>query len=195
MAERSIIAMFPLTLLPLPGELVPLHIFEPRYRQLLEDAETTDISFGIFFEHPCNKRRIGALTKLESVVKRYPAGESDIVVRCIDTFSTDRLFSNYRNKRYPGGSIAQWHVDMHTMPGVALYELFIDFQSKRNINHHFRAFTLYQLAAELNLTATDRYRFLTLSGEKRNSFLMNHLLFQLHILKQVEKTRERFHLN
>ena len=31
--------MFPLTIFPLPGELVPLHIFEPRYRQLLQDAE------------------------------------------------------------------------------------------------------------------------------------------------------------
>lgn len=41
------IPIFPLAIFPLPGEMVPLHIFEPRYRQLLEDAEKRDIAFGI----------------------------------------------------------------------------------------------------------------------------------------------------
>jgi Lon protease-like protein len=48
MDQFTTIPMFPLAILPLPGELVPLHIFEPRYKQLLQDAENSDISFGIF---------------------------------------------------------------------------------------------------------------------------------------------------
>src|SRR5688500_1454632 len=125
MSETSIIPMFPLTLLPLPGELVPLHIFEPRYKQLLEDAETSDISFGIFLNHLYNEKKIGSLMKLESVIKRYPAGEADIVVRCIDVFSVDKLLRNYQNKLYPGGEIQPAIIDPKAMPGVELYQLFL----------------------------------------------------------------------
>ncbi|HEU5291530.1 MAG TPA: LON peptidase substrate-binding domain-containing protein, partial [Cyclobacteriaceae bacterium] len=96
------IPMFPLSLLPLPGELVPLHIFEPRYRQLLQDAEADDISFGIFFTNTINLEKIGSLMKLESVIKRYPTGEADIVVKCIDTFTMDKLYRTFKSKLYPG---------------------------------------------------------------------------------------------
>jgi len=64
------IPMFPLSILPLPGELVPLHIFEPRYKQLLQDAESDDTSFGIFFNSTINTEKVGSLMKLESVIKR-----------------------------------------------------------------------------------------------------------------------------
>ncbi|MEY4930630.1 MAG: hypothetical protein RI909_1354, partial [Bacteroidota bacterium] len=77
MSEFTSIPMFPLSIFPLPGEMVPLHIFEPRYRQLLEDAEKKDITFGIYYNHTTNSEKLGSLVKLESVIKRYKTGESD----------------------------------------------------------------------------------------------------------------------
>src|SRR5690606_17040384 len=195
MSDTSLVPMFPLTLLPLPGELVPLHIFEPRYKQLLEDAETTDVSFGIFLNHDCNKQKLGGLMKLESVIKRYPGGESDIVLRCIDIFSMSRLYRNYKSKLYPGGDIRSWKEDPQTMPGVELYEAFLVFQEKRKINRHFTPFTLYQVATELNLDLLDRYKLITLPNEKKDGFLLKQLKFQLHIMSQEEKSKDVFHLN
>jgi len=195
MSESLHVPMFPLTLLPLPGELVPLHIFEPRYKQLLEDTETTDISFGIFLNHRCNKKRLGALMKLESVIKRYSGGESDIVVRCVDIFSMEKFHRTYKTRLYPGGVIRSWQIDQHVMPGIALYELFLHFQEKRKINHHFTAFTLYQVAAELNLDLFERYRLMTLSGDKKERFLISHLRFKLHVIRHEEISKDVFHLN
>ena len=195
MSEPVLIPMFPLTLLPLPGELVPLHIFEPRYKQLLTDAETTDISFGIFLNHECNEKKLGALMKLESVIKRYPGGESDIVLRCIDIFSMDKLYRTYKAKLYPGGDIRNWEVNAQAMPGVELYELFLVFQEKRRINTHFTAFTLYQVATELNLDLFDRYKLIILSEKKRERFLLRQLKFQLHVIHQEEKSKDVYHLN
>ena len=195
MSESVIIPMFPLTLLPLPGELVPLHIFEPRYKQLLEDAESKDISFGIYLNHDCNKKKLGALMKLESVIKRYSGGESDIVLRCIDIFSMEKLFRNYKTKLYPGGEIKYWQLDPHAMPGVELYELFLSFQEKRKINRHFTAFTLYHVATELNLDLFDRYKLITMRHDKKDTFLIRHLQFQLHLMQQVEISKDVFHLN
>lgn len=195
MSDSLLIPMFPLTLLPLPGELVPLHIFEPRYKQLLEDAENTDISFGIFLNHECNVRKLGSLMKLESVIKRYPGGEADVVLRCIDMFSLTKLFRRYKTKLYPAGDIRSWKIDPQAMPGVELYELFLVFQEKRKINRHFTAFTLYQLATELNLDLLDRYKLITMPIHKNESFLINQLRFQLHVISQEEKSKDVYHLN
>src|SRR6185503_17915537 len=99
------IPMFPLTIFPLPGELVPLHIFEPRYRQLLQDAEKRDMHFGIYFTHVANEGKLGSLMKLESVLKRYPGGEADIIVKCQDLLTLGTLYRTFRDKLYPGGEV------------------------------------------------------------------------------------------
>ena len=195
MAESMLIPMFPLTLLPLPGELVPLHIFEPRYKQLLTDAETLDIIFGIYCNHEFNKEKLGSVMKLESVIKRYAGGESDIVLRCVDIFSMDTLYRTYKSKLYPGGDARFHHLDLSKLPGVELYELFLIYQTRRNIDKHFTTFTIYQIAQELNLDLFDRYKFLLSPPEKRENFLIRQLKFQLHILRQEEKSKDVFHLN
>ena len=112
MIDLKRIPIFPLTIFPLPGEMVPLHIFEPRYRQLLEDAEKRDIEFGIFYNHTSNERKLGSLVKLESVIKRYPGGESDIIVKCIDMFTMNTLHRTFKDKLYPGGEVERWDVDL-----------------------------------------------------------------------------------
>jgi uncharacterized protein len=189
------IPMFPLTLLPIPGELVPLHIYEPRYKQLVSDTETLDIQFGIYCTHEYNKKQIGSLMKLESVIKRYPGGESDIIVRCLDVFTMDKLYRNYKSKMYPGGDVDLWNVDMNRMPGVELYEMFLIFQTKRNISKHFTSFTIFQIANELNFDLYDRYKFLNSPEDKKDLFLLTQLKFQIHVLRQEEKSKDVYHLN
>jgi hypothetical protein len=195
MSQPILIPMFPLNLLPLPGELVPLHIFEPRYKQLLQDAENHDIAFGIYFSHELNTENIGSLIKLESVIKRYPGGESDIIVKCTDLFTMDNLYKNFKNKMYPGGDVRLWNADISLIPNAVLYELFTQYLLHRNITHPFTAFDLYQIANELSLSLSDRYKFLICSPDKKENFLMTHLNYQLHLLKQEEKSKDVFHLN
>lgn len=195
MSEVSLIPLFPLALLPLPGELIPLHIFEPRYRQLLLDVENTDIPFGILLNHACNTRKIGSVMKLHSVIKRYPGGESDIVLRCVDIFSMERLYRTYKTKRYPGGEVRNWEVDLGLMAGVELYQSFLALQEKRKINCHLTAFTFYQIAGELNLDVSDRYKLLALPETKKEKFLIQQLAFQLHLIRQEENSKDVFHLN
>jgi uncharacterized protein len=189
------IPLFPLALLPLPGELVPLHIFEPRYKQLLHDVETHDLKFGIYCNHTLNKRNLGSLVKLESIIKRYPTGECDIIVRCVGVFTLDKMFRNYQAKDYPGGDIEMWEEDPNQLPGVQLYENFIEYQVKRNIKSHFTTFNIYEIANELNLDLFDRYKFLTHSYENRLQFLTSQLRFQIHVLNQEEKSKDVYHLN
>lgn len=189
------IPMFPLAILPLPGELVPLHIFEPRYRQLLLDAEVDDIEFGIYFTHEINDQKIGSLVKLESVIKRYPAGEADIVVKCSDVFTLGTLIRTFKSKPYPGGDVRSWNINQSTFPGHELYDLFLAYLKLRNIHEHVDIFNLFQIANEINMDVTDRYRFLTSPEEKREVFVLNRIKFQMHLLQQEEKTKDKYYLN
>ncbi|MBL0740118.1 LON peptidase substrate-binding domain-containing protein [Chryseolinea lacunae] len=195
MSEVVHIPVFPLAILPLPGELVPLHIFEPRYRQLLHDAEVDDASFGIYFSHEINEQKIGSLMKLESIIKRYPGGEADIIVRCEDIFSLDMLLRTYKTKLYPGGNVRFWNVDVNSFPNHALYDLFLHYLKLRKISQHLNIFNLYQVANELNLEVNDRYKFLTTPEDRREGFLLNRMKFQVHILEQEEKSKDNYHLN
>ena len=195
MPQSVLMPMFPLALLPLPGELVPLHIFEPRYREMLREAEALDISFGIYFSHEINKDKLGSLMKLESVLKKYPGGESDIVVKCVDIFNLDTLYRTFRNRPYPGGDIFQWNIEMEALPGYELSELFYQYRTLRNSSQRFTHYTLFQVANEASLDFSDRYKFLTSTAENQQRILINRLKFLIHALKLELKSRDIFHLN
>lgn len=187
--------MFPLSIFPMPGELVPLHIFEPRYRQLLKDAEERDISFGIYFNHTLNTSKLGSLVKLESVIKRYPGGESDIIVKCQDIFRMDTLFRTFKEKMYPGGDVAFWQVDLNATSSPRLMTEFEEFMRLLKITKIPAPCSAYHIANELNLDFEDRIKFVELDKDRKESFLTTRLKFQKHLLTQAEKAKDVFHLN
>jgi uncharacterized protein len=195
MEHSVLIPLFPLRILPLPGELVPLHIFEPRYKQLIQEAELADLRFGIYFDHPLNDQKVGSMMRLESVLKRYPKGEVDIIVKCEDIFFLKQHYREYPHKLYPGGDIVFWEIATETYPDKPLQHLFQEFQTKRGIKQHAAPFTVYQIANELNLDFPDRYKFITQSPGQQHKFLKNKVIYQLQLLSHEEKSRDNFHLN
>lgn len=187
--------MFPLAILPLPGELVPLHIFEPRYRQLLQDCEERDVAFGIYFTHKANVDRVGSLMKLESVIKRHPGGESDIIVRCVDLLSMEMLYRTYPDKLYPGGDVRLWNVDLSQSASTALQEQYITYLSQLGISKKPTKVSVFDIANELSLEFSDRLRFVLMEPDKRESFLQHHIQYQSFLLERAEQAKDVFHLN
>jgi hypothetical protein len=193
--QSTLIPMFPLTLLPLPGELVPLHIFEPRYKQLLHEAETNDVKFGTYFNHTDNKQKLGSLMRLESVLKRYEGGELDIIVKCVDVLTLEKLYRTYKDKLYPGGDVLYWDARQDHIPTQEFYELFVQYQTLRRITSHYTSFNIFQVAHELSLDLQERYKFLTLSESMREAFLLSRMKFQIRIMEEEKRSKDVFHLN
>jgi hypothetical protein len=189
------IPMFPLSIFPLPGEMVPLHIFEPRYRQLLEDAESKDISFGIFYNHTSNTDQLGSLVKLESVIKRYKTGESDIIVKCLDLFTMNKLFRTYRDKLYPGGDVIFWNVAGSAPMSDSLKDNFEQYRTWLKLTHSEKVISLFDVANELSLGFEERLKFVQLSAEKQESFLIKQINYQIQLMRQAENAKDIFHLN
>jgi Lon protease-like protein len=81
----SVIPIFPLPLVLLPAEVLPLHIFEPRYRQMLKDISATDNRFGLNRFDPSagfgDRPEIGSVGCVAEVreVQTLPDGRSNIV--------------------------------------------------------------------------------------------------------------------
>ncbi len=189
------IPLFPLNILPFPGELTPLHIFEPRYRQLLYDAESKDISFGIYYNHPSNEKKYGALVKLESVIKRYTSGESDIIVKGLDIFNLSAMTKTFRDKSYPGGEVAPWNIDLTKPVNPTLLMEFVEYMALLKMYHHPASCSVYHIANELNFDVREKLRFLDTAENNQQQFLLRSLRFQKKIFHAVEKSKDVFHLN
>lgn len=74
----------PLFLLPLsalPGEEVPLHVFEPRYRALVRHCLASETEFGVLFVDDEGAREIGCAVRIERVTQEHEDGRLDILTQ------------------------------------------------------------------------------------------------------------------
>jgi Lon protease-like protein len=80
------IGLFPLNLVLLPGEQAPLHIFEPRYRELIGECLEDGREFGILLEDEGGMREIGTRCGVIEVLDHFPDGRLNVVVQARDRF-------------------------------------------------------------------------------------------------------------
>ena len=86
--------LFPLNVVLLPGADLPLHIFEPRYRQMVRECLDTQTPFGMLLALPNGIAGIGCTAEILEVTKRYPDGRSDILTVGRQPFRVVELFKD-----------------------------------------------------------------------------------------------------
>ncbi len=75
----KLLPMFPLDLVLLPGVPLPLHIFEPRYREMISECLDLSQHFGVIRGKDQELAEIGCTAEILTVTKKYPDGRMDIV--------------------------------------------------------------------------------------------------------------------
>lgn len=88
---EQIIPLFPLKLVVFPDSKYPLHIFEPRYKNMVRDCIETNKGFGIVAKVDREMMQIGSYVRISSVIKEYENGEYDIIVQGMNRFSIDKI--------------------------------------------------------------------------------------------------------
>ena len=83
--------LFPLGIVLLPGEPVPLHIFEPRYREMVQVCIDGDRPFGIVYASEEKLAEVGCTARIERVAARYDDGRLDIVAVGEDRFRVEAI--------------------------------------------------------------------------------------------------------
>jgi Lon protease-like protein len=84
------VGLFPLGVVLLPTEQLPLHIFEPRYRELIGECIERDGEFGLLHEDEDGRREIGTLARVAEVVRHFPDGRLNVVVEGRERFRVVR---------------------------------------------------------------------------------------------------------
>jgi ATP-dependent Lon protease len=91
------IPLFPLDIVLFPGQAMPLHIFEPRYREMTRYCMDTQSSFGIVRASGVSLAQTGCSAMIVKVLKEYEDGRSDILTAGQNAF---RLIRTHEEKPY-----------------------------------------------------------------------------------------------
>src|ERR1700710_545441 len=94
--------LFPLGLVALPGELVPLHIFEERYKQMMGECLESEREFGIVWLADDGLREIGCACEIAEVIERMEDGRVNLVARGTRPF---RVLERQGHLAYPAGVV------------------------------------------------------------------------------------------
>jgi Lon protease-like protein len=85
------IGLFPLGIVLLPSERVPLHIFEPRYRELIGECIELDREFGLLYADESGIRETGTRARVAAILEQFDDGRINIVVEGLRRFAVERL--------------------------------------------------------------------------------------------------------
>ena len=87
------LGLFPLGVVLLPTERVPLHVFEPRYKELIGECLDSGGEFGLVLADDDGLRAVGTRAAVTDVLHRFPDGRMNVVVEGGERFRVVRLTS------------------------------------------------------------------------------------------------------
>jgi ATP-dependent Lon protease len=91
------IGLFPLPIVLLPGERLPLHIFEPRYRELIGECAEARQPFGLVLEDEQGLRETGTTAFVADIIERLPDGRLNVIVEGAERF---RILEETRGRSF-----------------------------------------------------------------------------------------------
>ena len=94
--------LFPLGIVALPGEMIPLHIFEERYKTMMDACLRDESEFGIVWLADDGLREIGCACEIEQVLERMEDGRLNLLARGTRPF---RVLERQGHLAYPAGVI------------------------------------------------------------------------------------------
>lgn len=94
--------LFPLGIVLLPHEAVPLHVFEPRYRTMISECLEYDAEFGLVWLGEGGVRDVGCCARVEQVLEQFDDGRMNVLVRGTDPF---QLVRRIDDREYPAGDV------------------------------------------------------------------------------------------
>ena len=108
--------LFPLDLVLLPHELVPLHIFEERYKTMVASCLEQEGEFGIVWLSDDGLKEVGCGARITRVLERFEDGRSNILIQGTSPF---RLLRRIDALPYPAGEVTLLEDDEEADPEVA----------------------------------------------------------------------------
>ena len=198
----NFIPIFPLSIVVYPHEDLNLHIFEPRYKQLITECFEKKKPFGIPVVINDKVSEMGTLIEITEITKTYKTGEMDIKTKGKKVFRVLEMISEIPDKLYSGAIVNYPHNHEHGKRILidkviaATKQLHQMLNVKKPFHKNEDELWSYDIAHSVGLTLEEEYELLSLMNElQRQEYLKRHLAKVIPVVAEMEALKEKIKLN
>lgn len=199
----NFIPIFPLDIVVYPGEKLNLHIFEPRYKQLIEECLADKKAFGIPSVQDKRVAEYGTLMEVTELVQRHENGEMDIRTRGVSVFRVLEVVKDIPDKLY-SGAIVNYPENVIDKGDTKISNLIVsevqrlysllNVQDKSPVKDN--TVNSYEIAHFVGLSKEQEYELLGIFNElQRLEYLRRHLNTIIPVVKELEEVKARIQRN
>ncbi len=198
----NFIPIFPLGIVVYPGEKLNLHIFEERYKQLVNQCYTEKKPFGIPAVLNDKVSEMGTLVTITEIVKVYEDGRMDIRTQGQNIFRILEIIKIVPDKLY-SGAIVNYPANSETRNILLTKRVIASLRGLHkllNVTKDFKKpdeeLLSYDIAHHAGLSLEEEYELLGLLHEsQRLEYLKRHLKKILPIITGAENLKEKIQMN
>lgn len=198
----NFIPIFPLAMVVYPGEKLNLHIFEPRYKELVKECYAEAKPFGIPTVLSGGVAEMGTLVEIKEIVEVYDDGKMDIRTKGLTIFRILEVVKSIPEKLYSGAivnypkNIETGHREMVRNVVSGIRELHKLLNVTKDFSKPDEELTSYDMAHHAGLSIEEEYEVLGLLHElQRLEYLKRHLSRVLPVVAGMENLKEKIQLN
>src|SRR5690606_38009826 len=191
------IPLFPLGIVLYPGEPVPLHIFEPRYREMVRRCLEEDLPFGIVHVSEEALAAVGCTARIRRVLNRYDDGRLDIMALGEERF---RIVELHRDRPYLSAEVEPFGPERAEPVDAAARERLITQHMKllemtgeriRPAVYEQSRWVSFTVAQNAGLDVEQKQRLLEMESEReRIDFLIPHVRALLRRAARAQRLRK-----
>lgn len=192
----NFVPIFPLGIVVYPGESLNLHIFEPRYKQLITECQANGKPFGIPTVIDNKVQDYGTVVRLKEVTTVHDNGEMDIKTEGEKVFRVLEVIKEIPDKLY-SGAIVNYPVN-HSAGSAevmqrllnSIKELYKLLKVEKDFKKTDEQLNTYDLAHHVGFSLQEEYEFLNLMHERqRQEYLKRHLSKVIPMLAEMENLK------
>ncbi|MBD0277741.1 MAG: LON peptidase substrate-binding domain-containing protein [Flavisolibacter sp.] len=198
----NFIPIFPLGIVVYPGENLNLHIFEPRYKQLITECHTGGRLFGIPSVIENRLQDYGTLVRITEVTNIYEGGEMDIKTVGEKVFRVLEVIKEVPDKLYSGAIVnypdnyEQGNPEVMRRVMNSIRELHRLLKVSKDFTKKDEEISSYDVAHHIGLSLEEEYELLKLLNERqRQEYLKRHLTRVIPLVAEMEQLKEKVKQN
>ncbi len=198
----NFIPLFPLALVVFPDEELNLHIFEPRYKQLITDCFTNKKPFGIPTVINNEVSEYGTLVEILEITTVYENGEMDVKTRGTLVFKILEKIETLPDKLYRGAIVT--YPPTKYVGSIPLMQKILEsirsLHVLLNVTKEFKkpdeTLLSFDVAHHAGMTLDDEYQLLQYEHElHRQEYIKRHLVKVMDVMTQMDKLKNKIMLN
>lgn len=198
----NFIPIFPLGIVVYPGENLNLHIFEPRYKQLISECHAAKKPFGIPTVIGNKMKDHGSLVEITELTTVFDNGEMDIKTKGLRTFRILEVIREVPDKLYSGAIVnypdtyEQGNPELMRKVMKGIRDLHQLLKVEKDFKKEDGELKAYDVAHHIGMSLDEEYELLGLTDERqRQEYLKRFLAKVIPMVAGMEQLKEKIKLN